>query len=114
MPADFGVAAVAHVISLAVAPVFLLTGVCTKLMVLTNRLARIIDRSRVRSTKADFARTSTTGSRSSRSAFPRFAREKKTSPRSHATITISRSGCARRMASAVTPSALPGSTPMMS
>jgi hypothetical protein len=38
---------IGHVIQLAIAPVFLLTGVATKLTVLTNRLARIIDRSRV-------------------------------------------------------------------
>jgi hypothetical protein len=38
---------VGHVIQLSVAPVFLLTGVATKLTVLTNRLARIIDRTRV-------------------------------------------------------------------
>lgn len=38
---------ISHIIQLAIAPVFLLTGVGTKLMVLTNRLARIIDRSRV-------------------------------------------------------------------
>ncbi|MGN6389660.1 MAG: DUF2721 domain-containing protein [Burkholderiaceae bacterium] len=38
---------VGHIIQLAVAPVFLLTGVGTNLTVLTNRLARIIDRSRV-------------------------------------------------------------------
>ncbi len=38
---------IGHVIQLAIAPVFLLTGVATLLMVLTNRLARIIDRSRV-------------------------------------------------------------------
>lgn len=38
---------VSHIIQLAIAPVFLLTGVGTNLMVLTNRLARIIDRSRV-------------------------------------------------------------------
>ncbi len=36
---------IGHIIQLAIAPVFLLTGVCTNLMVLTNRLARIIDRS---------------------------------------------------------------------
>jgi hypothetical protein len=36
-----------HIIQLAVAPVFLLTGVGTNLTVLTNRLARIIDRTRV-------------------------------------------------------------------
>jgi hypothetical protein len=38
---------VAHVIQLAVAPVFLLSGVGVTLTVLTNRLARIIDRARV-------------------------------------------------------------------
>lgn len=38
---------ISHIIQLAIAPVFLLTGVGTKLAVLTNRLARIIDRSRV-------------------------------------------------------------------
>ena len=38
---------VSHIIQLAIAPVFLLTGVATKLSVLTSRLARIIDRVRV-------------------------------------------------------------------
>lgn len=38
---------IGHLIQLAIAPVFLLTGVCTNLMVLINRLARIIDRSRL-------------------------------------------------------------------
>ena len=38
---------IAHVIQLAVAPVFLLTGVGTLLAVLTNRLGRAVDRSRV-------------------------------------------------------------------
>ena len=42
-----GVSAVAHVIQLAVAPVFLLSGVGAMLSVLTNRLGRIIDRARV-------------------------------------------------------------------
>lgn len=37
---------IAHSIELAVAPVFLLTGVATTLTVLTNRLGRIIDRAR--------------------------------------------------------------------
>ena len=41
------IADIGHVIQLAIAPVFLLTGVATKLTVLINRLARIIDRSRV-------------------------------------------------------------------
>ena len=38
---------VGHIIQLSVAPVFLLTGVGSNMMVLTNRLARIVDRSRV-------------------------------------------------------------------
>jgi Protein of unknown function (DUF2721) len=38
---------VAHVIQLAIAPVFLLTGVGTLLAVLSNRLARAVDRGRV-------------------------------------------------------------------
>ena len=47
MAQDTGITAIAHVIQLAVAPVFLLTGVAALLGVLTNRLARIIDRARV-------------------------------------------------------------------
>ena len=47
MVQDSGITAIAHVIQLAVAPVFLLTGVGALLAVLTNRLARIIDRARV-------------------------------------------------------------------
>lgn len=46
---------IGHVIQLAIAPVFLLTGVGTKLMVLTNRLARIIDRSRTLEDRLDVA-----------------------------------------------------------
>jgi hypothetical protein len=38
--------AIGHVIQLAVAPVFLLSGVSGLLVVLTNRLGRIIDRAR--------------------------------------------------------------------
>jgi hypothetical protein len=41
------ITAVAQVIQLAVAPVFLLTGIGAMLAVMTNRLARIVDRSRV-------------------------------------------------------------------
>lgn len=41
-----GITDIAHSIQLAVAPVFLLTGVATTLTVLTNRLGRIIDRAR--------------------------------------------------------------------
>ena len=44
---------IGHVIQLAIAPVFLLTGVGTMLMVLTNRLARIIDRTRILEDRLD-------------------------------------------------------------
>ena len=45
---DFqSVGAVAHVIQLSVAPVFLLTAIGTMLSVMTNRLGRVIDRARV-------------------------------------------------------------------
>jgi hypothetical protein len=43
---ESGVAAIAHVIQLSVAPVFLLSGVAAMLGVLSNRLGRIIDRAR--------------------------------------------------------------------
>lgn len=43
---DARVTSVAQVIQLSVAPVFLLSGVGTLLIVLTNRLARIVDRTR--------------------------------------------------------------------
>lgn len=47
MPTEVSITTVAHVIQLAVAPVFLLTGVGTILNVMTTRLTRIIDRFRV-------------------------------------------------------------------
>ncbi|MDX1952804.1 MAG: DUF2721 domain-containing protein [Verrucomicrobiota bacterium] len=47
MAEESQVAAIAHVIQLSVAPVFLLAAVSGLLSVLTNRLGRIIDRSRV-------------------------------------------------------------------
>ena len=37
---------IGHIIQLSIAPVFLLTGVGTNMLVLTNRLPRIIDRTR--------------------------------------------------------------------
>lgn len=46
MQPDARLAAIAHVIQLAIAPVFLLTGIASLLVVLTNRLGRIIDRAR--------------------------------------------------------------------
>jgi Protein of unknown function (DUF2721) len=47
MPAETPIADVAHVIQLSVAPVFLLTALGTILGVLSTRLGRIVDRSRV-------------------------------------------------------------------
>lgn len=47
MQPDTTIISVAHVIQLAVAPVFLLTGIGAILGVLINRLARIIDRTRL-------------------------------------------------------------------
>ena len=49
---ETGVAAIAHVIQLSVAPVFLLSGVSAMLGVLSNRLGRIIDRARGLETRA--------------------------------------------------------------
>lgn len=53
MESGTGVAAVAHVISLAVAPVFLLSGIGAMLAVMTQRLARVIDRARVLETRLE-------------------------------------------------------------
>jgi hypothetical protein len=47
MPGESPIADVAHVIQLSVAPVFLLTAVGTILGVLSTRLGRVVDRSRV-------------------------------------------------------------------
>ena len=55
MPPETGLTAIAHVIQLAVAPVFLLTGVGALLSVLTSRLARIIDRARALETALELA-----------------------------------------------------------
>jgi hypothetical protein len=46
VPPESTVEAIAHVIQLSVAPVFLLAGVASMLNVLTGRLARIVDRIR--------------------------------------------------------------------
>jgi len=46
---------IGHIIQLSIAPVFLLTGVGTNMLVLTNRLARIIDRSRMLEEKMEAA-----------------------------------------------------------
>jgi MFS family permease len=43
---DTGIAALSHIIQVAVAPVFLLTGIGSILGVLANRLGRIVDRAR--------------------------------------------------------------------
>ncbi|HEX2450513.1 MAG TPA: DUF2721 domain-containing protein [Gemmatimonadales bacterium] len=47
MQTEAGISSIASAIQLSIAPVFLLTGVGAILGVLTNRLARIVDRSRV-------------------------------------------------------------------
>lgn len=47
MPAQLPLSDIAHVIQLAIAPVFLLTAVGTFLNVLANRLGRTVDRRRV-------------------------------------------------------------------
>jgi hypothetical protein len=46
MTADQGIPVISHAIQLAVAPVFLLTGIAGLLGVMANRLARVIDRAR--------------------------------------------------------------------
>jgi hypothetical protein len=46
MPDAPGIPSVGHAIQLAVTPVFLLLGIGTMLSVMTNRLARIVDRAR--------------------------------------------------------------------
>lgn len=46
MDADQQITSIAHVIQLAVAPVFLLTGVAAFIGVISNRLGRIVDRAR--------------------------------------------------------------------
>src|SRR4051812_9106344 len=46
MPIDFGAGQIAHAIQLAIAPVFLLTGIAGLLGVMATRLARVIDRAR--------------------------------------------------------------------
>jgi Protein of unknown function (DUF2721) len=47
MQPNVQISAIAHVIQLAIAPVFLLTGIASLLGVLTSRLARVIDRARL-------------------------------------------------------------------
>lgn len=62
------ITSVAHVIQLAVAPVFLLTGVGAILGVLINRLGRVVDRFRVLETHADSTATAPEMRRLSRRA----------------------------------------------
>jgi len=54
MQPEAPITAIAHVIQLAIAPVFLISGVATLLSVLTNRLGRIVDRARIVEAKFDF------------------------------------------------------------
>jgi hypothetical protein len=44
---DTAVTAIAHVVQLAVAPVFLLSGIGAMLAVMTQRLSRVVDRARI-------------------------------------------------------------------
>jgi hypothetical protein len=53
MAQDSGITAIAHVIQLAVAPVFLLSGIGAMLTVMTNRLGRVIDRARLLESQFD-------------------------------------------------------------
>ncbi len=46
MTAEHGIPIISHAIQLAIAPVFLLTGIAALLGVMANRLARVIDRAR--------------------------------------------------------------------
>ena len=46
LPEDSIITGIAHVIQLAVAPVFLLSGIAAMLAVMTNRLSRVVDRAR--------------------------------------------------------------------
>lgn len=46
MPSGLGTGVIAHAIQLAIAPVFLLTGIAGLLNVMATRLARVIDRAR--------------------------------------------------------------------
>ena len=46
MPGESDISGIAHVIQLAIAPVFLLTGIAALIGVMANRLARVIDRAR--------------------------------------------------------------------
>jgi hypothetical protein len=47
MPTTENLPVISHAIQLAIAPVFLLTGIAAMLGVMTNRLARVIDRARL-------------------------------------------------------------------
>jgi len=53
VPPETPISAIAHVIQLAIAPVFLISGMATLLSVLTNRLGRIVDRARVLEAQLD-------------------------------------------------------------
>ena len=46
MESQTGIASVSHVIQLSLSPVFLLLGIGSMLSVMTNRLARVVDRAR--------------------------------------------------------------------
>jgi hypothetical protein len=55
MDTETGIASVGHAIQLSVAPVFLLSGIGAVLAVMTNRLARVVDRARAVEARLDHA-----------------------------------------------------------
>ena len=59
---EFSDVAVAHAVQLAVAPVFLLTGIGAFVAVMTNRLGRVIDRARVLEERLEVASPETLAS----------------------------------------------------
>lgn len=71
------VSAIAHVIQLAVAPVFLLSGIGAMLAVMTNRLARVIDRARLLEARLDGTNTNEPRGRATRRELHTLARRAK-------------------------------------
>ena len=53
MQSDPSVSAIAHVIQLSIAPVFLLSAIAAMLAVMTNRLSRVVDRARLLETRLE-------------------------------------------------------------
>lgn len=69
------VSAIAHLIQLSIAPVFLLAGIGAILNVLANRLARVVDR--VRRLEEDFASATPVGQKLARTELGRLGKRMK-------------------------------------